>query len=238
MAITSPAIETLRSAGVTFRLMPDADARGEEPTEQTQGLIKPFHSVACHWVYREKLPPVFVVLSPERTISRLKVADAVEDTVTSIKQRKPSDVATQLGAKRPRGEPSRVIVDAALARASRHVMFPSGAKDQTIVVTAAGLIDGFDAHIWDVSDVPVLQRVEPYFAVTADGIRSLEPDKEHSHVSPGEIYFPEVRQIVSIGATEEYLECFDRALLAAKKHHPKPSESEHAAAHFAFLKEH
>ncbi len=238
MATTSPATTALRRAGVVFRVMPTADAHGEEPTEQTQGLIKPFHPVACCAVHRAELPPVFVVLSPERTISRRKVADAVEGTITSIRSRGPRSVATQLGTRRPRGEPSRVIVDATLAQASRHLMFPSGAPDETIVVTAAGLIEGFDAHVWDVSDVPVWERVEPYFAVTADGLRSLEADKEHFHVGRGEIYFPEVRQIVSIGATDEYLECFGRAIAAAKRHHPKPSASEHAAGHFAFLKEH
>ncbi|MEV8267770.1 hypothetical protein [Microbacterium sp. NPDC076911] len=237
MAPTSPATEALRHAQVAFRLMSDADAHGEEPTEQTQGIIKPFYSTACYWVYREKLPPVFVVLSPERTISRRKLADAVEDTITSVKQRDASEIATHLGTSRPPGEPSRVIVDAALAQVRRHLMLPSGTEGQTIVITATGLIDGFNAHIWDVSDVPVWERVEPYFAVTADGLRSLECDKEYFHVSPGELYFEEVRQIVSIGATEEYMECFDRAIVAAKRHHSKPSAAEHAAAHYAFLKE-
>ncbi|MBH0023813.1 hypothetical protein [Salinibacterium sp. SWN248] len=237
MAITSPAIETLRRAKVTFRLMPDADAQGEDPTEQTQGLIKPFRPLACFCVYREKLPPVFVVLSPERTITQHKVADAVADTITSIESRKPSDIATRLGIERAPRVPSRVIVDVALTKKTRHLMLPSGAKGQTIVISPEGLIVGFDAHVWDVSDAPVWERVEPYFAVTADGIRSLEPNKKYFHVSPGEIYFPEVRQIVSVGATDEYMECFDRALLAGKKHHPKPSQTEHAAAHFKFLKE-
>ncbi|GAA1954229.1 hypothetical protein [Microbacterium aquimaris] len=238
MPTTSPAVDALRSARVAFRLMPDTDAHGEEPTERTQGLIKPFRSLACAEVFREERPPVFVVLSPERTISRRKVADAVEGTVTSIKSREPRDVATRLGTKRPRGAPSRVIVDAALARMSRHLMFPSGAEGQTVVLTAAGLIDGFEAHVWDVSDVPVWERVEPYFAVTADGLRSLEPGKDTFHISPLELFFPEVGQIISISATEEYMECFDRAVLAAKKYHQKPSDAEYASAHFAFLKEH
>ncbi|MGB0113219.1 MAG: hypothetical protein WBP59_08355 [Ilumatobacteraceae bacterium] len=234
---TRPAISALTNADAHFYFLPDAVALGDEHADEISGIVKPFGRITFHVVTRTDLPPVHVMLAPNREIDPQKVADACEGIVASIAGLTEAELVAHLGTARPEGEPPRTIVDKHLAGTTQFRVLPSGVDGYSLVLPVASLVAVLEALVLDVSSSPTLELVEPYFEVTTDGIRSLEPDKDYFQVTASEIYFDEVRQIVSIGASAEYIECFDRAITAAKRLLPKPDAHRLAAEHYAFLKE-
>jgi len=130
-----------------------------------------------------------------------------------------------------------VMIDRVVAQASNHLRIPSGTDGMSIVISADDLVKAMDARTGRVALSDELHREEPHFVLYDDGIRSLDPDKEHLLIDPMEIYFPEVAQSLSIGSSEEHMDALHRMIAVAKQRFDKPSAKDIATAHYAFLKE-